>query len=89
MYELRTHVSGGEGNGSGGGLVAEDLVGDGRHGVHVGGRGGGEVGATESGPQEGRHPVSNKIEYSLKQIINKMPDKLNITKKYLLGKRRL
>ena len=89
LFKVRTHVSGGEGDDGGGALVAEDLVGDGRHGVHVGRRGGGEVGATESGPQEGRHPVSNKIEYSLKQIVNKMPDKLNITKKYLLGKRRL
>ncbi len=66
MYKLRTNVSGGEGNGGGGGLVAEDLVRHGRQWVHVGGRGGGEVGAAESCPQEGCHPVSNKIEYKLK-----------------------
>ena len=73
-FILRTHVSGGEGDDGGGALVAEDLVGDGRHGVHVGRRCG-EVGAAESCPQEGRHPVSNKIEYKLKHIVLKMLDK--------------
>ena len=82
LIKLRTHVTGGEGDDGGGALVAEDLVGDGRHGVHVGRRCG-EVGAAESCPQEGRHPVSNKIEYKLKHIVMKMLDKLKKRSIYL------
>ena len=60
-YQFRTHVSGGEGHDGGSILVAEDGVRDGGHGVSAGGRGG-EIGATKRGPQEGGHPVTNKIE---------------------------
>ena len=61
LFKVRTHVSGGEGHDGGGALVAEDAVRDGSHGVHASGRCG-EIGATKRGPQEGGHPVTNKIE---------------------------
>ena len=60
-FILATHVSGGEGHDSGGALVADEVVYDGRQRVHIARRGG-EVSAAEWGPQEGCHPVANSIE---------------------------